>query len=1028
MVRIRREIGHSVMSLSPRANAVWCALLAAALGSLPARADEADDQYAVAAGHYAQKRWKFAAEEFQTFVERYPKHPKANQAVFFQAEAFVQLGRLDDAVTHFHDYLKREPDGRFAPAALFRAGEAAYLNGKLDQAKIELDRFLAVYPDHKLNAYVLPYLGDIALSQDQTASAEKYFRNGLSQFPQGGMQDECRFGLARAIEKQGKNEEAERFYLAVAAKTGSPLADDAQFHLGALQYASGRLEDTLETFEKFESTFAESPWQATARLGRGWALLRLGRLAEAEAAFQTIAADAQVGAEARYWLGLTQKAEKDWKAAAQTLLEAARDHPNHHLAAAMQFHAGDALLCAGDTTAAREQFDRIIASAAPDNQWLDDAMRGNVQVALRTKDYETLDRQAAEFTARFPESTLKADVQRMLAQSLLRRKQHGRAIEVLEPLVAAGGHAPDVGHGGEALDDRYLLSLAYEGLDRHQDALDALLPVVSSADGTLLAHARLAQASALMKLKRFDEAIAPLEALLAMQPTGDEAVGGLGNLAICHAEAKQLDKAKQRYAELIEKHPSHKLIAPTTEQLAEAAYEAGDVAWAGQLFARLIGEGESREHRLKALSGLGWSQYKAGQLEEAAETFQRLLSQGPDPPLAAEAALVRGQILQTLGRPDPALAMYDLVIDRCQNTEQFPQALWAAARLRDTLEQNQEAATLYERLATAHPQFAEIDAVLYNWAWVLNDLARSEDSIALLDRLRREHPKSSYWADATFRLAQHAFEAKDYERSGRLVGEVLDAEPSVQIRENSLYLKAQIAAAQERWDDARLAFETLLRDYPETSLRLMAEYGIAEAAFRKNDYQTAGERFDRLFRQTQGRDEPWLGVVRLRLAQALCHQKRWDEAYEIASTIEAEYPDFEEQYEVDYVLGRCLSNRAEFEPAREAYRRVIRSPQGAKTETAAKAQLMIAESYYHQKNYQAALREYLALEILYDYPTWQAAAVLQAAKCHEMLGEWKQAVDQYARLLTAYPQTSFTEEATERSQAAKQRLATEPGS
>jgi tetratricopeptide (TPR) repeat protein len=159
----------------------------------------------------------------------------------------------------------------------------------------------------------------------------------------------------------------------------------------------------------------------------------------------------------------------------------------------------------------------------------------------------------------------------------------------------------------------------------------------------------------------------------------------------------------------------------------------------------------------------------------------------------------------------------------------------------------------------------------------------------------------------------------------------------------------------------------------------------------------------------------------LRRAQVLCHQKRWDEAYQIASAIETAHPDFEEQYEVDYVIGRCLSSRAEFEAAREAYRKVIRSAEGAKTETAAKAQLMIAESHYHQKDYQQALREYLALEILYDYPAWQSAAVLQAGKCHEMLGEWKQAADEYTRLIADYPDTGFVEEAKERLQRARER-------
>ena len=88
---------------------------------------------------------------------------------------------------------------------------------------------------------------------------------------------------------------------------------------------------------------------------------------------------------------------------------------------------------------------------------------------------------------------------------------------------------------------------------------------------------------------------------------------------------------------------------------------------------------------------------------------------------------------------------------------------------------------------------------------------------------------------------------------------------------------------------------------------------------------------------------------------------------------------------------------------------------------------MIAESYFHQKNYEAALREYLRLEILYAFPTWQAAALLQAGKCHEFLGEWKQARDLYARIVKVYPESSVAEEAGRRLRMAR-RQAVNPAS
>jgi TolA-binding protein len=75
---------------------------------------------------------------------------------------------------------------------------------------------------------------------------------------------------------------------------------------------------------------------------------------------------------------------------------------------------------------------------------------------------------------------------------------------------------------------------------------------------------------------------------------------------------------------------------------------------------------------------------------------------------------------------------------------------------------------------------------------------------------------------------------------------------------------------------------------------------------------------------------------------------------------------------------------------------------------------MIGETYFHQKNHEAALREYLKVEILYAYPTWQAAALLQAAKCRDLLGEPGEADKLYTRLTKEHPGTEFAKEAARR--------------
>ena len=499
------------------------AMLAPAEG---ARAGEADDQFAIAAGHYQRQDWKLAAEEFRTFLAAYPNERRASECVFFLGETLRQLGKFDEARRQFQTYAGREPRGRHAAAALFGAAEAAYLAGNFAAAKPDLANFRQKYPDDPLNAFTLPYLGDIALSVGDVAAAAGYFRDGLEQFPDGRLQDDCRFGLGRALAKQDQLEEAERLFAAVAGKPGNPLADAAQLHLGVVQYAAGKYDQALTSFSAFEGRLAKSPWRPNARLNCGLVLLKLSR-------------------------------------------------PNEAI----------------------KRFDAAMAIPSADEDVVQQASQGKIQAGLQTKDYAAVDREAAQFDKRFPNSPLAGDVRRMLARSLIERKEPARAVALLQPSVGeipAGG-----GSRQQDLESRYLLALGYEGLNRYEDALAALKPVVDYAKGPLKSDAQLTSGTLLMALKRHAEAVAPLDAFLADRPAGDVEAKALAALAICHARAKQIDKAKKRYAELLEKYPEHVLIAPTTERLAEAAFDADDVAWAAELSKRLAAAGKSAEYELK---------------------------------------------------------------------------------------------------------------------------------------------------------------------------------------------------------------------------------------------------------------------------------------------------------------------------------------------------------------------------------------------------------------------------------------------
>ena len=870
------------------------------------RADEAGDQYAVAAGHYAAERWQLACDEFQVFLTDHPQHEKTPQARFYLAESLVQLGKPDEARRLFAELLEHNADSALARRALFRRGEASFLAGNDEQARRDLEAFHAQYPDDELAAYVLPYLGELALRSGETAKAIKFYDAATSRYPQGPLAEECRFGIARAEEQLGHVDKAQQEYEELAKDVYAPLADKAQLQLAILHNTAGRYAEALTLLETFGERFKDSQLTPQVELARGWSLYKLERYASAETVFGRLIDKPEWAVEAHYWQGMIRASQQQWKSATEEFQSAARGATDHRLQPALAFQTGEAFRQLGEWDRAAEQFDKLLAQW-PDDAFADNALFAKMQVALRKEDYDVALALAKDFLERFGESSL-----------------------------------------GVAAECR-------------------------------------------------------------------------STLAACHARKGQLAEARQALGELIAKDPKSELIAPTTYQVAEAAFQSGDQATAKELFTTLTGQGNSADWVGRGLAGVAWAQLKEEDLAGSASTFEKLLQQNPKDALAPTAALIRGQALEKLGQAEPALAMYRRVIEEYAQSRELPQAMFRAALIYDKLDRKTEAAALYRKLLDEHPKFSDRAAVLYQFGCLEAEERHGDEATRLWQCVRAEHAASSVWCDATYRLALAALEARKFDECEKLLAECTSKSPADHLRPHVLYLQGRLAAAREQWDHVASPLDKLITDFPGHALISTAAYWIAEAEYRQNDFQAATDHFAKLESQATQAD-PWAPMASLRRSQCLVQLGKGTEALEIARKIESTYPSFASQYEVDYLIGRCLANDADFAAAREAYAKVIRSDLGGKTETAAMAQWMIGESYFHQEDYAAALKAYLRVEILYAYPRWQAAALLQAGKCHERLGEWKQSADMYSKLIKNYPDCDATEEAVKRLGIAQQNL------
>ena len=91
------------------------------------------------------KDFKDAAAKFAEFISQYPKHPKTDEAKFYQAEAEYRLGNYD-ASTQLYQESAESSGSAKKEESLYGIAWAFYKQGKFPQAIESFERLLVEYP------------------------------------------------------------------------------------------------------------------------------------------------------------------------------------------------------------------------------------------------------------------------------------------------------------------------------------------------------------------------------------------------------------------------------------------------------------------------------------------------------------------------------------------------------------------------------------------------------------------------------------------------------------------------------------------------------------------------------------------------------------------------------------------------------------------------------------------------------------------------------------------------------------------
>ena len=319
-----------------------------------------------------------------------------------------------------------------------------------------------------------------------------------------------------------------------------------------------------------------------------------------------------------------------------------------------------------------------------------------------------------------------------------------------------------------------------------------------------------------------------------------------------------------------------------------------------------------------------------------------------------------------------------------------------------------DAVASFESILKDDPKYVGTDKVLYELAWAFQQQGKKTEAVKVFARLAAEQADSPLAGEAQYHVAESAYKLGDFRKAVLAYHAALAKAGKTELGEKAAH---KLGWAYFRLNDAANAAQTFGYQrvtWPDGPLAADAAFMEGEALVKQKKFADALAAYEKVQKPT-GKDFEALAL--LHAGQAAAQLKQWDKSLELLDKCIERFPDSPRLPEALCEQAWAKQNLGRLDEAVAIYKKVI-----AKTgrEAAARAQTMIGEIQFKQKNYAQAIQSFFKVSYGYSYPQWQAEAAYQSGRCFEALGKKGSAVERYREVIEKYPQSDETPPAKQR--------------
>ncbi|MHB1037093.1 MAG: tetratricopeptide repeat protein [Pirellulales bacterium] len=903
-----------------------------------------------------------AAATFGTLLEKYPQGKYASQAVFYRGESFYARGKKDQAVVDYQQLLKSYPGDAMAPQAMYALGVAQEELGQAGEAGKTYDAFLEKYPQNPLAAEITVRRGETLFAAKQYADAAKRFASA-------------------------------------AAVPGFALADHATMRQAASLHALGQFAEAAARYASVPAKFPQSRQVAAANLAAGNCYYLAGNYAEARTALgKAQAAGGAEAAEAVHWIARSFLKEKQPAQALKTLAEAISTSASGPYSVQLAMDQADATYEIPERRGESVALYAALAAKQPRDPLAPQALYMATFAAFGMGDHAAAKTHAAAFLKAYGGHELAADVTFVSAEADM---QTGRFTEA----EAAYGQLVEK-YPSHADAETWMVrrGLAWSMQKKHAEAiaaLEAIAAKLKNADAK--AEAQFIVGSSYVELKQFDSAAKSLAASLAAQPKGRQADEALLTLAFAQRQLNQRDAARAALGKLVAEFPQSKILDRAHYRLGEYAYEAGDLKTAAAEYQEVVRKWPQSPLVPHAVYGLGWAQLSQKDLDAANKTLAELVEKYPQSEPAKRARYARGLVRQQLKDYAGAIADLEAFLATKPAAAEAADARYVLGLCQSASQKPTDAVETFRALLAADPKYAGADKVCYELAWALKSQGKEDEANQTFNRLANDYAESPFAAESSYHVGESQFKNKEFKKAAvsyyTAMAKADKAQDKSDLREKAAH---KLGWSYYRLDDfanAERTFAFQRTTFPQGQLAADATFMQAECLFKQGKHQESLALYAAVKNPTT---KDFQALSLYHAAQAAGQLKQWDKNLELAKQCATDFPESTYLPEVLYEQAWASQNLDKPDEALPLYESVT-----AKTdrEVAARARYMIGEIHFAKKDYKEAVRNFFKVAYGYGFPTWQADATFEAARCFELLGDKEQARKLHQEVLKLYPQS-----------------------